>query len=299
MPIKKNNKDYGTRVVIEEIQPNPYPDYLTVHYVVPEASNSFKILNTTSNISGWRIKGATTWETPTTTISVNNNVTLVLEYNLTDSTKLVGNQFNMCFNVCKIEFPASLTTINNGALFNCRCLCEMPNLQNITYIGSTNFYSVPSNNSTYIIEDNIVRDWVPWGNDWKCSNYMLVNGRLLSLYRGAFENAVDVNNKNLDFSNGIDGHIITEWAAYSERKTIPSLKFPTTLNKIWGAMFRNCTFTDVYFYNVTPPTQIVNGDNPTFFVNCTFNGNIYVPADSVNAYQEAFANVAQYITAMP
>lgn len=299
MSIIKNNKNYGTRVKIEEIQPNPFPEYLTVHYVVPEASNSFKILNTTSNISGYRVKGATTWETPATTISVNNNGTLVLEYNLTDSTQLTRNQFNMCFNVCKIEFPASLTTINNGALFNCRCLTNMPNLQNITTIGDTNFYSLAANYDTYIIEDGKTRDWSPWGNNWKCSNYMLVNGRLLSLYQGSFENTVDANNKNLDLSNGIDGHIITEWGAYFESKTIPSLKFPTTLNKIWGAMFRNCTFTDLYFYNVTPPTQIVNGDNPTVFIGCTFNGNIYVPGDSVNAYQEAFPNQAQYITAMP
>ena len=38
------------------------PKYLTATYFVPNPTNSFKILDTTTNIAGYRIKGASTWE---------------------------------------------------------------------------------------------------------------------------------------------------------------------------------------------------------------------------------------------
>ena len=116
MPIKKNNKDYGTRVRIEEIQPNPYSQYLTGYYIVNRTDTNLTILNSTSNVSGWRIKGATTWETPVTSIPVTECGVLVIEFNLTNNTQCP--YFRACRNLFKVEFPSTITTIQSSAFFD-------------------------------------------------------------------------------------------------------------------------------------------------------------------------------------
>lgn len=284
MSIIKNNKNYGTRVKVEAVQPVTFPEYLTVTYVVPEADANFKILNTTDNISGYRIKGATVWETPATTINVTaaNVPALVLEFNLADNTKVADYQFNMITNVCKVELPATVTTLSRSCFFNCRCLAELPNLTNVTNIGRDVFYSVPIIESTYVIDDNKQRTWTGT-QGIKCSNYGYVNGTLFAYMNGSFENALTPNNHSIDWSDGIDGLAISRLNLSLYRYTLPTVKFPSTLATYNGEPLSQCNITDVYFYGTTPP-RAENNDSK-FFRNCTVTGSIYVPSGSVDAYK--------------
>lgn len=288
----------GLGTVTVNVSSVVWPDYLTVYYSVPEPSNSFQILGNTDNISGYRVKGASTWETPTTTITVSDPCpkTLVLEFNLTDNTKLVNNQFSSCYNLFKIDFPVTLTTLEQGCLYNCRSLCEAPNMENITTVEGDVFYSINIKSGTYVINDNKTRDWVGMSS-WTCSNYMWVNGRLLHLYDGSLENAVSVDNKSFDFTNGIEGLQITEFFAPFWNINITEIKFPSTLTRTAAYNFSGTTIGNVYFYGTTPPTT----SEATIFVNGSITGNIYVPASALTDYQNSnyFSDVVSKITAMP
>lgn len=280
---------YGYDEVTVNVQPNLYPDYLTVTYVVPEITNNFKILNNTNNIAGYRVKGATTWETPTTTIAVTTIGTLELEFNLTDNTKIAENQFYMVLNVCKVDLPATVTRLEDGCFYNCRCLTEMPNLQNVTYIGGDALSSVNIHLNKYVINDNVVRDYRGLGST-TASGYLYVNGTLYHYLDGSMNNSVSVHSYGVDLSNGIDGLPIYKITFHYRGISIPTVKLPSTLTEIGELAFMEDTITDVYMYATTPPT----GGG---FYNCNIT-NFYVPQGSLTAYQTAYPNYASVMQEM-
>lgn len=284
-----NNKTYGIKVKIEEIHPSPYPDYLTVTYVVPEITNNFKILNNTNNIAGYRVKGATTWETPVTTIAVTTIGTLELEFNLTDNTKIARNQFYEIYNVAKVDLPATVTTLEDGCFYNCRCLTEMPNLQNVTYIGGDVFVSVNIKLNKYVINDNLIRNYNGFGSI-TASGYIYVNGTLHAYLNGSLENAVGATKYPMDLSNGIDGLPINRITFHYYSATFTTVKLPSTLTEIIEVAFMYNNITNVYMYATTPPT----GGG---FYDCNIT-NFYVPQGSLAAYQAAYPNYASVMQEM-
>lgn len=298
MPIKKNNKDYGTRVRIEEIQPNPYSEYLTGTYTVTAPSDSFKILNGTSGISGWRYKGATTWETPVTTISVTTYGLIEIEFNLTNNTSIPNSVFRDCNRLVKIQFPSTITTIGSSSFFNTG-LIELPNLKNVTSIGSDCFYNCVFNYVDYTINDNVNRS----GWNLKSMNFSDTSLIFNKLYvNGTVFRAIKrwTQGDNVDLTNGIDGLPIYKWYAYggSYQWKLNSIKFPATLTNITGRAFQSCTITDLYFYGTTPPVcDIYDSQGIWYNSNIT---NIYVPAEALTTYQNSsdFADVASKIQAM-
>lgn len=292
MSIIKNNKNYGTKVKIEEVHPNPFPEYLTTHYIASEPNANFQILNSTSNVSGWRFKGDTVWQTPATTINLTTVGSPVIEFQLTDNTQLAGSMFDGCSNLYKAELPASITTLNGGTFAHCTSLVYV-NIEHLTTIyGGCFGESKNGDLGTIVINDNSTRNWEL--NEIGTSTYVYVNGTICQ-----FSKQKGYRGKSFDFSNGIDGLTITSWKAYWDFGTIPVMKFPSTLQAIGQGNFWGITFGDLYFYGTTPPTTI--GSDATPFESGTTATHIYVPAESVAAYQASptFANVAQYITAMP
>ena len=299
MSIIKNNKNYGTRVKIEEIQPNPFSEYLTGHYMVSQASNAFKILKNTNNISGWRFKGDNNWETPATTISVNGYGMIEIEFNLTNNTVIKSGQFRDVQNLVKIDFPSTITTIEGSAFFNAG-LMEFPVFTNVTSIGDDCFYSCIFNYMDYTINDNVNRS----GWNLKSMNFhgnsnfgekMYVNGVVYRIYKKFTQNG------ELDFSNGIGGLPIYKWRPYGEgyKWNLATMKFPATLTHVTGRAFQQCTITDLYFYGTTPPICETYDDQGIFYSsNIT---NIYVPASALTAYQNSadFADVVSKLQAIP
>ena len=294
MPTIKNNKNYGTKVKIEEVQPSPFPTYLTAHYIASEPNANFQILYSTSNVSGWRFKGDTTWETPATTINVTTAGTFEIEFQLTDNTELAGGMFDGCTYLYKAELPATVTTLNGNTFGHCDNLMYV-NLDNVLNVSDGTFYETKNFNlGKLVINDNTTRNWVL--SNAVSSAYVYVNGAIelcmecKTLYR----------DKSFDFSNGIDGLTITSWKAYWDFGTIPVMKFPATLQTMRQFSFYRMTFGDLYFYGTTPPATIGNDGTP-FEGGTTVTGHIYVPAEAVAAYQASptFTKVAQYITAMP
>ena len=290
MSIIKNNKNYGTKVKIEEVHPSPFPEYLTVTYTVPEITNSFKILDNTNNIVGYRVKGATTWETPVTTIATTSVGTLELEFNLSDNTKISRYQFSMVFNVCKVDLPATVTTLEDGCFYNCRCLTEMPNLQNVTDLRGEVFSSTNIKVNKYVINDNVTRNYADFGST-QASAYAYVNGTLYKYLEGSMEGAVSVRNNPVDLSDGIDGLPIYKIKFHFRDYNISTVKLPATLTEIGELAFMSDNITNVYMYSTTPPT----GGG---FYDCNIT-NFYVPQGSLAAYQAAYPNYASIITEMP
>lgn len=287
----------GLGTVTVDVQPQGV-QYLTGYYMVTEASNSFKILNNTNNISGWRFKGDTNWETPSTTISVTNYGLIEIEFNLTDSSIISSGQFRECSTLVKIELPASITTIGGSCFFGAG-LIDYPDMTNVTTTGDNIFYMCPIKSMGLTINDNVTRNY----NDYTFNGFdqtkvidkVYVNG---AVYVALFYTQ---NNGHIDFTNGFDGLPIYKWFMYGGhmRYNLNSLKFPSTLQYLGGLSFRNCTVTNLYFYGTTPPECIpFEGNNIWSGSNIT---NIYVPASALTAYQNSadFADVASKIQAMP
>lgn len=286
----------GLGTVTVNVQPETV-QYVTAQYKVYEASNSFKILNNTNNISGWRFKGDTTWETPSTTISVTNYGLIEIEFNLTDSSVISDSQFNGVSNLVSIAFPKTLTTINGNA-FDASGLKQYPNLEYVTTMGAHCFWLCGIDIIDFTINDNVTRNY----NDYcfngfdaaKIKNKIYVNGTVYYALQN-MPNGVDV-----DFTNGIDGLPIYKWFMYAGhlRYNLNSLKFPATLQYLSGLAFKDCTVADLYFYGTTPPACIpFDGSNIWSGSNIT---NIYVPAEALTAYQNSadFADVVSKIQAM-
>lgn len=294
MSIIRNNKNYGTKVKIEQLQPNPFVEYLTGVYNVTKPTTEFKILENTNNINGWRFKGETEWRTPVTTIEANQYGILEIEFDLVDETDLTRGQFNHCSNLRQVKMTSTLNKIN------CFCssgLVEFPNLQNVTYIGEDCFYSCPITLLDLTINNDV--DYSGWHNkcfntyqSYKIYNKIYVNGSLYEVSRGM--------TGDLDLSDGIDGLPIYKWFAvgYNQQFNLSSLKMPRTLTHIIGQAFDRCRVDDVYFYNTTPPTAM-KFDSDVVFIDPDNVTNIYVPAASLDAYKATFSNVADKIQAMP
>lgn len=292
-----NNKNYGTKVKIEEVEPSPFPEYLTATYFVPNPTDSLKILDSTANIAGYRIKGATTWETPAATIAVSNYGELVIEYNLTDNTTLQGRQFSGCSRLVKIELPTSITTIGYGCFFYSG-LIDYPDMTYVTTAGGDVFFSCPIKSMGFTINDNVTRnyDYAVFNglDNTDVIDKVYVNGKV---YAALFHTE---NNGDIDLTNGIDGLPFDSWIMYGGhmRYNLNSLKFPSTLQYLAGRAFARCTVTNLYFYSTTPPINVDSG--ATIFDNSNIT-NIYVPAEALTAYQNSpdFADVVSKIQAMP
>jgi hypothetical protein len=276
------------------------PTYLTATYFVSNPSNSFKILDTTTNIAGYRIKGASAWETPATTITASNYGELVIEFNLTDNTTLQARQFIGCSNLVKIEFPTSITTIGDECFFNTG-LIDYPDMTYVTTTGERLFFNCPIKSMGMTINDNVTRNYANGvfnGFDrTDVIDKVYVNGKV---YIALFHTQ---NGGDVDLTNGIDGLPFDTWCMYGGHMhyTLNSLKFPSTLQYLSGFAFRDCTITNLYFYGTTPPEWIPLETGST---NDIWSGsnitNIYVPSAALSDYQNssAFANVVSKIQAM-
>lgn len=295
MSVIKNNKTYGIRVKIEEVQPNPFADYLTCIYQVQQPSDSFSILENTNNISGWRYKGETEWRTPETTIQVTTSGLIEIEFNLTDNTLIDTNQFRDC-NVRKAILTPTITTINANAFFRCG-LYEFPNLDNVTYIGDDCFYAYYARYVDYVINDST--DRTNWSQ--KTFNTYIKTGTT-KIYVNGDLYSINSRYGELDLRNGIDGLPIYRWRLGNMwESNLSVLRLPDTLTSIKAFGFNNSTITDLYFYGTVPPTEEprIDADYFTPFTGCNVT-NIYVPAASVDAYKAntAFQDVVDKIQAM-
>lgn len=290
----------GLGTVTVNVSSVVYPTYLTATYFVSNPSNSFKILDTTTNIAGYRIKGATTWETPATTIAVSDYGELVIEYDLTDNTTLEARQFVGCSDLVKIEFPTSITTIGDEC-FSYTGLIDYPDMTYVTTTGERLFFNCRIKSMGLTINDNVTRTYANGvfnGFDYTdVIDKVYVNGKV---YIALFHTE---NNGDVDLTNGIDGLPFDTWCMYGGHMhyTLNSLKFPSTLQYLSGLAFNSCTITDLYFYGTTPPQAIPfqSGDSDDIWSGSNIT-NIYVPSAALTAYQNspAFADVASIIQGM-
>lgn len=283
----------GLGTVTVDVPDVQWPTYLTVTYVATDPTDNFQILNNTTGIDSYRIKGTQTWLSPSMSILVSNAGEVVIEYQLIDRTTIPG-VFNGITTISKVEIPSGVTTISGDGFYGCSNLVSIAPLTNLINVPWGVFHF------TKVGFDKLYLD----GNrNWQCTNiaytpyYVLVDGRLFAY--------MNMNNQSptvVDFSNGIDGHTITEvrcnFMSWDGVKWNPSvIKFPSTLTTFDIYQFGDCTIGDVYFYGTTPPSTFES----TIFSGATITGHIYVPAEAVSDYQNSgyFSDVADKIQAMP
>lgn len=297
MSIIKNNKNYGTRVVVEQLSPSPYPEYLTGTYMVTTPTNGYKILNSTNNVRGWRYKGETEWRTPVANIAVTEYGIMEIEFDLTNPATLETYMFYGVSGLKKIELTASVATINENCFFGSG-LVEYPNMTNVTTAGQHLFFMCPIKTMGLVINDNVTRNYSDLTFNGFDNAFIVdkvyVNGVVhIALFSTS-------NGGDVDLTNGIDGLPFNKWAVYGGhmRYNLSSLKFPSTLQYMRDSSFRWCTITDLYFYGTTPPT-LISGTGNNIFNEANIT-NIYVPAEALAAYQNStdFATVASKIQAM-
>lgn len=297
MSIIKNNKNYGTKVVVEQLSPTPYPEYLTGTYMVTTPTNGYKILNSTNNVRGWRYKGETEWRTPVANIAATEYGIMEIEFDLTNPATLDGYMFYNVKGLTKIGLAASIATINENCFFGSG-LIDYPNMANVTTAGQHLFFQCPIKSMGLTINDNVARNY----NDLAFNGFdftdvidkVYVNG---TVYIALFHTQ---NGGDVDLTNGIDGLPFHKWFMYAGHMhyNLNSLKFPSTLQYLSGFAFKDCTIANLYFYGTTPPECIpFDGQNIWAGSNIT---NIYVPAEALAAYQNStdFATVASKIQPM-
>ena len=286
MSIIKNNKNYGTKVKIVEVEPSPFSDYLTVYYYAPTATDSFKIAHHANNITGYRIKGTQEWLTPPNpfAIQVANAGLFAVEYRLDDNTEIETEQFlEYGYDV---EFPSTITTLNGDAFMGWSDFPIEYIGNNITTIGAG---ALSSLNRMIVIDDN--RNYTVDKSAFNTNILTYINGALYGIPEGINGQNIDI----MDYSNGIEGlGTITKWYKqfdYYAHKTM--IKFPSTITEITDNVLGSETNVSfVFFGNPVPPT--VNGEGNVFNND---RMKIYVPDASVNAYKQAtgFTNVASRI----
>lgn len=284
----------GYSSVTVDVPDVQWPDYLTVTYVATDPTDNFQILNNTTGIDSYRIKGTQTWLSPSMSILVSNAGEVVIEYQLIDRTTIPG-VFNGITTISKVEIPSGVTRVDGEGFNGCNNLVSIAPLTNLTYVpsGFINFTKVAFD-KLYLDNGN---------RNWNCNDiaytayYALVDGRLF-----AYMNMDNQSPTVVDFENGIDGHTISEiWCTFrskGQNMWNPSvIKFPSSLTNFSGYNMWGCTIGDVYFYSTTPPTTNEN----TVFNGATITGHIYVPAEAVSDYQNSgyFSDVADKIQAMP
>ena len=200
----------------------------------------------------------------------------------TSIKQLEKNAFFFCKNLLSITIPDSIVSIGDSAFYYCPALEYVKFGSNVASIGRAILY--PQFIRTLIVDDN--NDTFDSRND--CNALIETNSKTL-LYGGA----------GSTIPNGVER--ISDKAFFCSNKS--NISLPSTLKYIGEMAFGGYSgFKTVYCYAPIPPTlKTVDGFSNwhPFMQNILINyqTTVYVPAQYVDAYKEAWADDS--ITILP
>ena len=242
------------------------------------------------------------------------NIPSSVEYNsVTYSVTSIGDYaFTVCTGLTSVTIPNSVTSIGYAAFYGCSGLTSLTIPNSVTSIGVFAFYyctgltsvTIPNSVTTIgydafaecsgLTSINVASD---------NSNYCSVDGVLfnkdkttLIQYPGGKQGAYTIPNSvttigyyafyyctgltSVTIGNSVTS--IGEWAFYS-CIGLTSVTIPGSVTSIGGAAFYRCTgLTSITCEAITPPTL-----GPDVFYTVDKSIPLYVPAESVEAYQTA------------
>ena len=188
---------------------------------------------------------------------------------------------------------------------------------NVTSTESATMLLNSKSNITYQIIDGVQQSSVVTSYQFSTTGEHIVKYALTNntyLYDGIFSNCssltsvtipvgvITIKNQVFNRCSGltsvtIPNSVTTFEVAVFQRAGLTSITFPSSVTTFGEALFQNCSsLTSVTIEATTPPTF---GNN--MFNNINPSPNIYVPAESVNAYKTAsgWSGYASRIQAIP
>ena len=189
------------------------------------------------------------------------------------SIQEIGNASFTLSTIKNIDIPNTVTTIGNCAFMNCNHLTSVIIPDSVTSIGNSVFYEC-SDLTKVILSNNITN--INDGAFVHCINLTSI---------GEIGSGTSIELHNNITTIGVD--------AFNNCDGLLNITIPDNITTIDERAFYGCdNLTSITVLSIIPPTL---GYDAFIYKN---NLNIYVPAESVEAYKSAWSNYANYIQAI-
>lgn len=220
---------------------------------------------------------------PSTLTEMGNNAFYVCsalpEIQLPDALKTMGSGvFRGCTSLKSIVFPAGLETMGSDVLNNCTSLIDVTLPTAMTKLPSYTF-AYCSKLPMIVIPDNITD--IGSSVFYNCTTLadVFMPSRLNSIGTDAFEQCTSL--RSMEIPEGITELPSSVFYGCSTLKTV---KLPSTLTTMNYSSLSNCSaLTKIYMKATTPPASSSSSS-----WSHTVTATVYVPTESIEAYQAAF-----------
>lgn len=292
-----------------ELQSEETEYTLRINGVVTDEYNGHKIRYLTYNGIRYKIKEAQTPDSyfDFTLLSnntyeikahnVNNipsNVILPSSYNGKSVTSIGYEAFPNCYNLTSVTIPDSITSIGERAFFGCYGLTNITIPNSVMSIGRYAFFGC---NLTRVVIGNSVTS-IGWWAFAELVNLTSVefteNSQLGVIGANAFRGCALTSITIPDSVTSINGQ------AFYYCSNLTSVTIGEGVTSIGMEAFRFCSgLTSITVKRVSPPRLTPNSGTRDYVFDSTGNCPIYVPAESVEAYKNAWNYYASRIQATP
>lgn len=212
-------------------------------------------------------------------ISAFNNCYNLQSVTIPSSVTSIGNSaFSGCYSLKSVSIPNGVTSIGTNTFYNCYSLLSVSLPNSVTSINAYAFYycnsltsiSIPSGiTSIYAYE---------FGFCYSLTSVSIPSG-VTSISANAFSTCHSL--KSVSIPSGVTS--INSQIFYNNYSLV-SVSIPSGVTDINTQAFYNCYgMAEYHFESTTPPTLA----NINAFTNIQSDCVIYVPAESLTAYQEA------------
>ena len=241
-------------------------------------------------------------------------------------TTIEGSAFYACSSLASVTFPNSITTIGNGAFRNCTSLTSLDLPNSITSISERTFSGCTGLKGSLVFPESVTTIGNYAFEDCTGLNSLILPSTITSIGSFAFENCTglagqlvipnsvtsigryafyycsgltvltlpnsvtSIGDAAFSGCSGLTGSVTIpntiislNYSIFSGCSSLTSMVLPDSLSSIGDYVFNNCrSLSSIVILNDVPPTVGFNALN-----NVSSNITVYVPCESVEAYQSA------------